>query len=303
MKITVLFSVLTLVFFACKNNKTDYVASGSFEAIEIIVSAETAGRIINFDLTEGDIIKDRQEIGCIDTVQLHLSKILLEANKKTILGKKTDIAVQIASIQEQIRNLESEKTRFENLVKSSAGYQKQVDDIEAQILILQRQLTAQKSIMQITNQGIENESDAITIQIAQIEDKIEKSKIKSPIDGTVIAKYAEKGETVQSGKALFKIADTETIFLKVYFTTSQLSQLKLGQNVKISTDFGKNGFREYDGVITWISDKSEFTPKSIQTKDERANLVYAAKIAVKNDGYLKIGMYGQVNYIFSNDMQ
>ena len=286
--------IIILSFLGCKSGSSDFDANGSFEAVEIIVSSEASGKIVTFNLTEGDLLKENQIVGCVDTVQLYLSRLLLEANQKTVLSRKTDISIQIASIQEQIRNQESEKIRFEYLVKSDAGTQKQVDDITAQILILERQLTAQKTAMQTSNLSIENEYKALEIQIAQINDKIEKSLIKSPIDGTVLVKYSEKGELTQMGKPLFKIADTENMFLKAYVTADQLSRIKTGQNVKVSADFGKDGYRDYDGVITWISDKSEFTPKNILTKDERANLVYAIKVAVKNDGYLKIGMYGQM---------
>jgi HlyD family secretion protein len=227
-------------------------------------------------------------------LQLHLSRKQLEASRKTLAGQKTNINLQLASLQEQLISLETEKRRFENLVKSNVGNQKQVDDLQAQIIILERQIEARENTMQTSNQGIENESEALNVQIEQVEDKIARSTITSPIDGTVLLKYAEKGEVVQPGKALLKIADMENMYFRAYITANQLTRMKLGQQVKVHADFGKET-REYDGVIGWISDKSEFTPKTIQTKDERSNLVYAVKIAVKNDGYLKIGMYGQVS--------
>jgi HlyD family secretion protein len=278
----------------CGNTSNHFDASGTFEATEVIVSSETSGKITGFDLIEGDIVREGQPLATIDTLQLHLSRKQLEASRKTLAGQKTNINLQLASLQEQLISLETEKRRFENLVKSNVGNQKQVDDLQAQIIILERQIEARENTMQTSNQGIENESEALNVQIEQVEDKIARSTITSPIDGTVLLKYAEKGEVVQPGKALLKIADMENMYFRAYITANQLTRMKLGQQVKVHADFGKET-REYDGVIGWISDKSEFTPKTIQTKDERSNLVYAVKIAVKNDGYLKIGMYGQVS--------
>lgn len=291
--------LLLIVSFAfilggCSRNQSKFDASGTFEATEIIVSSETSGRIMEFAVTEGDVLKENQVIGYIDTLQLHYKKRQLESTYKTILSRKPDVNVQIASLEEQIRNLKSEKERFEKLVKSNAGNQKQVDDIDAQILFLEKQITAQKSSLRISTDALDNESETVAMQLKQLEDQIEKSKIYSPINGTVLIKYAEKGEITQAGKALFKIANTEDMIFKAYVTADQFNQLKIGQKVKVFADFSKDESREYEGTITWVSNKSEFTPKTIQTKDERANLVYAVKIAVKNDDYLKIGMYGQV---------
>lgn len=280
---------------SCGNNKNGYDASGTFEATEVIVSSEASGKIIEFDIKEGNTIEKGEAVGLIDTLQLHLSKKQLEANMRTLKGRKTDINLQLASMKEQLTNMRTEKKRFENLVKSNAGNQKQVDDLNAQILILEKQISAQQNNMQIGNQGIDNESEALYVQLEQIEDKITKSTISSPINGTVLLKYAEQGELAQPGKALFKVADMDNMYLRAYITVGQLTKLQLGQEVKVLADFGADGTRDYKGTISWISDKSEFTPKTIQTKDERANLVYAVKIAVKNDGYLKIGMYGQMS--------
>ncbi len=285
-----------LILTACNKNKNknNYDASGTFEATEIIISSETSGRIMEFNMQEGDLLHQGQELGYIDTIQLYLSKKQLQANISTLEGRKTNINLQLASLKEQLTNLRSEKQRYENLVQSNAGNQKQVDDLESQINILERQIAAQQNTMQINNQGLDNDSQALTIQIEQIEDQIARSKITSPIDGTVMLKYAEKGETVQPGKALFKIADMQNMYLRAYLTAAQLTQISIGQQISVYADFGETQTREYAGTINWISDKSEFTPKSIQTQDERANLVYAVKIAVPNDGYLKVGMYGQI---------
>ena len=203
-------------------------------------------------------------------------------------------ALAEVDMNKSLDEAEYEKKRTENLLKENAATQKQIDDIDSQIAVLQKQLEAQISTLQRGNASVTEESSAYEIQVAQLEDQLNKCRISSPINGTVLAKYAETGELAISGKPLFKVADIQNMFLRAYITADQLSQLKLGDKVKVFSDLGDDDRREYEGVITWISDKSEFTPKTIQTRDERANLVYAIKIAVKNDGYLKIGMYGEI---------
>lgn len=282
---------------ACGNGNGDYDASGTFESTEIIVSAEANGKIMRFNVEEGDLLKDGQEVGYIDTVQLYLKKMQLLTSVKSVQSRRSDIAKQIAATKEQIAKAEKEKKRNENLLKSNAATQKQVDDIDSQLAVLQKQLAAQISTLQNGNQSVTEESSAMEIQVAQAEDQLQKSHIISPISGTVLSKYAEAGELATQGKPLFKIADIENMYLRAYIIADQLTQMKLGQEVKVFADYGEDGKREYTGKVTWISDKAEFTPKTIQTRDERANLVYAVKIAVKNDGYLKIGMYGEVKIL------
>ena len=282
---------------ACGNGNGDYDASGTFESTEIIVSAEANGKIMRFNVEEGDLLKDGQEVGYIDTVQLYLKKMQLLTSVKSVQSRRSDIAKQIAATKEQIAKAEKEKKRNENLLKSNAATQKQVDDIDSQLAVLQKQLAAQISTLQNSNQSVTEESSAMEIQVAQVEDQLQKSHIISPINGTVLSKYAEAGELATQGKPLFKIADIENMYLRAYSIADQLTQMKLGQEVKVFADYGEDGKREYTGKVTWISDKAEFTPKTIQTRDERANLVYAVKIAVKNDGYLKIGMYGEVKIL------
>jgi HlyD family secretion protein len=216
---------------------------------------------------------------------------------KAIDSRSYNVSLQIASIKQQITKQQTELTRFQNLLKSNAATQKQVDDIQASIDLLQRQLAAQTETLQKNNNSISLEIQSLAIQVEQVEDLIRKSIISSPIDGTVLAKYAEIGEVAVQGRALFKIADINNMFLRTYFTADQLNKLKLNQKLSVFADFGEDDMREYTGTITWISEKAEFTPRTILTKDERANLVYAVKIAVKNDGYLKIGMYGEVKII------
>jgi len=235
-------------------------------------------------------------VGSIDSVQLYLRKMQLISNEKSIVVRRPDVQKQIAAVVQQIATAKTERTRVINLLKANAANQKQLDDINAQIAVLEKQLDAQKTTLVTTNQGITDDTQGLKLQVAQIEDQLYKCRITSPINGTVLVKYAEMGEVAAPGKALFKIADTENMILRAYVTADQLTQLKEGQKVKVFADFGEDKSREYAGTLSWISSNSEFTPKTIQTRDERANLVYAVKINVKNDGYLKIGMYGNVKF-------
>ena len=286
---------LALLISSCHRNGEQYDASGTFESTEIIVSAEASGKILSLDITEGDEVKENQLLGVIDTTQLYLSKLQLQKNVRAANTRKTDVNAQIAVLQEQLTTAKKEKQRVENLLKANAANKKQLDDVNAQISLLEKQIAAQRSNMERGNISINEESSALEIQIARLDDQLKKSYITSPINGTVLVKYAEKGEITGQGRVLFKVADMENMILRAYITASQFNQLKLGQEVTVFADFGESSTREYKGKVTWISQKAEFTPKTVQTKDERDNLVYAIKIAVKNDGYLKIGMYAGVN--------
>jgi len=287
---------LLLMTTSCGKSKDDADASGTFEATEVIVSAQATGQILSLNMEEGQVLTANQLIGTIDSTQLYLRKKQLLASGKAIQSRRPDIKKQIAAIEQQISTAKTELKRAENLAKANAGNQKMVDDINAQIAVLEKQLENQKTILESSNQGITDESEGLTFQVKQLEDQLDKCKIISPIDGTVLLKYAEMGEVAAPGKALFKIADTNNMILRAYITADQLTQVKLGQTVKVKTDSGKDGSKEYSGIIAWISSKAEFTPKTIQTRDERANLVYAVKISVKNDGLIKIGMYGDVKF-------
>ncbi|WP_321437717.1 HlyD family efflux transporter periplasmic adaptor subunit [uncultured Bacteroides sp.] len=289
-------TLATTLLSACGNEKGKYDATGTFEATEVIVSSEASGKLMDFNVTEGDLLQQGAEIGYVDTVQLYLKKLQLEANTTTVRSRKQDVNKQIAAIKQQIATQQREKNRFENLVKSNAANQKQVDDINAQIAYLQKQLAAQTSTLENNNAGVTGESSSLEIQIAQLEDQLRKCHITSPINGTVLSKYAEKGELATPGKALFKVADIGNMYLRAYITSDQLSKIKIGQKVKVFADYGADNVKEFPGTISWISNKSEFTPKGILTKDERANLVYAVKVAVKNSGDIKIGMYGEVSF-------
>ena len=290
----ILFISIAVSLLSCHGGNGNYDASGVFETTEVIVSAEATGKIMQFDLMEGLDVNPDVALGYIDTTQLYLKKMQLLANMKAVKSRQSSVPTQIAATKQQITTQRNELARYENLVKSNAANQKQVDDIRAQLLVLERQLAAQTETLQNSNTSITEESSGLDIQVAQLNDQIEKSIIVSPIKGTILSKYAEHGELATQGRALFKVADIDNMFLRAYITSSQLTEVKVGQEVKVYADFGEKDMKEYKGTISWISDKSEFTPKTIQTRDERANLVYAVKIAVKNDGYLKRGMYGEL---------
>ena len=288
------YASIILLLTACGKGNGDYDASGVFETTEVIVSAEANGKIMQLNFIEGQQVEQGKPLGYIDTVQLYLKKMQLLTNTSAVKSGRVDIPRQIAAIKQQIATQKNEQKRFTNLVRANAANQKQLDDINAQILVLERQLTAQTELLENSNKNISEQSSGLGVQVAQINDQIQKSIISSPINGTILSKYAEQGELATQGRALFKVADIEHMFLRAYITASQLTQVKIGQAVKVYADFGEKEMKEYSGTITWISDKSEFTPKTIQTRDERANLVYAVKVAVKNDGYLKYGMYGEL---------
>lgn len=279
---------------SCENKDKVYDASGIFETTEIIVSAKTSGEITNLNIEEGQNVSAATELGVIDTTQLFLKKKQLAAMGKSTKSRLVDKNLQLATIRQQIAIQVREKNRFEKLVKADAASQKQVDDINYQIEVLQKQLKAQSEQLSNSNSSLSNESTGVDAQIAQINDQINNSIIKSPIDGTVLTKYTEQGEYATPGKALFKIANISDMKLRVYITANQLTKLKIGQKVRVFADQGNTERKEYTGVISWISEQAEFTPKTIQTRDERANLVYAVKVAVKNDGYIKAGMYGDI---------
>lgn len=279
---------------ACGNGTPDYDATGTFEATEVIVSAETAGKLLKLDIEEGARLKAGEEVALVDTVQLYLKKLQLEASMKSVESQRPDLAKQIAATKQQIATAEREKKRVENLLAAGAANQKQLDDWDAQIKLLERQLAAQKSSLQNSTNSLTEQGNSVAIQVAQVADQLEKCHIQSPIEGTVLAKYAETGELASVGRPLFKVAETDNMYLRAYITSEQLSQVKLGDEVTVYADYGNSEQKAYPGVVTWISDRSEFTPKTILTKNERANLVYAVKVAVKNDGALKIGMYGGV---------
>ena len=293
MKRIFIYCALPLLTAACGRNR-DFDATGTFEATEVVVSAEAAGRILRFDAEEGDVLEAGRQVGAIHTVQLYLQKLQLERQRASVVSNRPDIAKQAASLREQIAKQQTERRRVENLLRDGAATTKQLDDIDAQIKVLNGQLEAQLSTLRNNAASIDENSSSIDLQIARIEDQLAKCRIASPVAGTVLAKYSEAGELASVGRPLMKVADLDRIYLRAYFTSDQLAGLKLGQEVTVTADFGGDSRIDYPGRIVWIASESEFTPKTIQTRDSRANLVYAAKIAVENDGRLKIGLYGEV---------
>lgn len=279
---------------ACSSSDIEYDASGVFEATEVIVSAKGTGELVSFHVDEGQSVDMGRELGCIDTLQLHFKKRQLMSSISAAESRRLDEARQVASIRQQISNLQNERRRFAQLVSENAANRKQLDDIDYQIMVLQRQLAATQEQIGSSNSSLTGQRGSIVAQIAQVDDQIRNSVITSPIHGTVLAKYMEQGEFAAPGKPLFKVADIQDMKLRAYITADQLTTLKIGQKVKVYADQGKADRKEYQGMVTWISDKAEFTPKTIQTRDERANLVYAVKISVRNDGQIKEGMYGDI---------
>jgi HlyD family secretion protein len=279
---------------ACNKKEAAYDASGTFEAVETIVSAEASGNFRSLELEEGQVLKAGQVVGYIDSIQLILKKKQLQAQISAVLSGRPDIAAQTAALQEQLRQAERERDRTENLLKADAATRKQLDDAVSQVAIVKKQIAATQSSLGITTTNLKDQVAPLEAQIQQIDDQLDKCRLTNPIDGTVLTKYAETGEVTSPGKAVYKIAALNTIILRAYLTGDQLPHVKTGQTVKVLVDDTRDAYKTYTGTIEWISNKAEFTPKTIQTKDERANLVYAIKVRINNDGYLKIGMYGEI---------
>ena len=285
-----------LVLGACTSQEEQYDASGIFETTEVIVSAKGTGELQSFQVEEGQAVRQGEVLGWIDTLQLSLKDRQLAASLLATESKRLDEKRQVAHLRQQIENLQREKERFTTLLNAKATTAKQVDDIDYQIKVLQNQLVATQEQINSSNSSLSRQSESIQAQRAQMEDQIRNAMISSPITGTVLTKYAEQGEFAVPGKALFKVADVSQMKLRAYITADQLTQLQIGQAVAVYADRGTTDRKRYAGRVVWIADKAEFTPKTIQTRNERANLVYAVKIAVENDGFIKRGMYGEVRF-------
>ena len=285
-----------LVLGACTSQEERYDASGIFETTEVIVSAKGTGELQSFQVEEGQAVRQGEVLGWIDTLQLSLKDRQLAASLLATESKRLDEKRQVAHLRQQIENLQREKERFTTLLNAKATTAKQVDDIDYQIKVLQNQLVATQEQINSSNSSLSRQSESIQAQRAQLEDQIRNAMISSPITGTVLTKYAEQGEFAVPGKALFKVADVSQMKLRAYITADQLTQLRIGQAVAVYADRGITDRKRYVGRVVWIADKAEFTPKTIQTRNERANLVYAVKIAVENDGFIKRGMYGEVRF-------
>lgn len=308
LKLSAAFALLLLS--SCKSGNGNFDASGTFEADEVIVSSELSGKIISFSAEEGQSIPKDSIVAVVDAANISLQKEQVEANIQALSEKTADVTPQVRLLENQLvvqqsllNNLLHEQTRIQNLLKQDAATGKQLDDIMAQVdvakknlAVTQQQINVQRSNVATQNRGILSEGKPLEKRVAQLDDQLKRATILNPVSGTVITKYAEQGEITAAGKALYKIADLSTMTLRAYITGTQISQVKLGQSVKVFVDDGPDKYKELPGMVSWIADKAEFTPKTIQTKDERANLVYAIKVKVKNDGYLKIGMYGEVKF-------
>ena len=309
-KISSIVFLFAVLISSCAKNKLKTDASGVFESDEVIVSAKQDGQLLSFHIKEGDTISKGVIIGNIDMSNSILQKQQVQATIQSLGQKTTNPRPQIELVIKQQAVLQSElaqqlreKTRTENLLKGDAATQKQLDDVNAQIDQLKKQIAVNKQQIALDQSNIEtgnrtvfSQKDPLEKSAAQIQNQINQGQIVNPLSGTVLTKYALEGEMTTTGKALYKISNLDTLTLRAYVTGSQLAGIKLGQLVKVYTDDAAKNYKEYPGHVSWISDQSEFTPKTIQTKDERANLVYAVKIRVKNDGYLKLGMYGEVKF-------
>lgn len=282
--------ILAAILPACRSNDDQADAYGNFEAVETVVSAEGTGKLLSFMVEEGMTLPADTIVGWIDSTQLYLKKSQLRANIKAVLSKVPDKDPQLEVIREQIAVQKREQQRYQNLVNAKAATPKQLDDINYQIAILEKQYRSLASTLNTQVSGYNSETRPLEEQVLQVNDQLRQSRITNPVNGTVLIKYVEKGEVVNYGKALYKIADLSALDMRAYVGEEQLGQVKVGQQVTVLTDLPGGKYREWPGSVTWISSEAEFTPKVIQTKEERTNLVYAVKVRVKNDGSLKIGM-------------
>jgi HlyD family secretion protein len=279
---------------SCNDTGISHDASGSFEAVETIISAEANGKILQLNIEEGQELSAGQIIGYVDSIQIYTRKLQLLQNKRAILSGRPQTSIQTEALKKELANAVLDRDRTENLVKGGVATQKQLDDANAKVTTLRARISAQESSLQTTTSSLNEQASTVDAQLTEISDQLKKCTIVNPLKGTVLSKYAEQYEMAAAGRPLYKIADLSSIILRAYITGDQLSKVKLDQKVKVFTDDGNGGFKETEGLVTWINDKAEFTPKTIQTKNERANLVYAVKVKVRNDGAYKIGMYGEI---------
>ena len=290
------FIIFALFFVACTSSDKEYDATGVFEATEVTVAAEQSGALMMFDVNEGDEIALGKEVGLIDTTQIWLKIQQAGATKAVYQSQKPDMEKQIAATRQQLVKARQDQQRYKELVADGAAPSKLLDDATNQVQVLQKQLDAQISSLNTQLSTLNSQLSTVDVQVSQLMDQLQKCHITTPIKGTVLEKFVERGEFVAVGKPLFRMADTQQMFIRAYVTSAQLKDIKIGQKVKVFADYGDGQKKEYEGRVSWISSRSEFTPKTIQTDDERADLVYAIKVAIKNDGYVKIGMYGEVSF-------
>ena len=296
MKKLIIMAAGLAVLASCGSNEKEYDATGTFEATEVTVAAEQSGALIKFNVNEGDEIALGKEVGLVDTTQIWLKIQQAGATKEVYQSQKPDMEAQIATSRQQLAKARQDQQRYKELVADGAAPSKMLDDATNQVQVLQKQLDAQISSLSTNTNALNKQMAATDVQVSQLMDQLQKCHITTPIKGTVLEKYVEKGEFVAVGKPLFKMADTEQMFIRAYVTSAQLKDIKVGKKAKVFADYGDGQKKEYEGTVSWISSRSEFTPKTILTDDERADLVYALKVAFKNDGYVKIGMYGEVSF-------
>ena len=296
MKKFITMAIAALLLAACGNSEKEYDATGTFEATETTISAEQNGTLLTFAINEGDEIEAGSEVGLIDTTQTWLKLQQARATQEVYQSQKPDMEKQTSATRQQLAKAQAEQQRYKELVADGAAPSKMLDDATNQVQVLQRQLAAQLSSLSANTNALSKQMVATEVQIDQLRDQLRKCHIKAPLKGTVLEKYAERGEFVAVGKPLFKMADMEQVYIRAYVTSAQLQSIRTGQQVKVFADYGDGKKQEYDGTVSWISSRSEFTPKTILTDDERADLVYAVKVRVKNDGFIKIGMYGEVKF-------
>lgn len=305
-----LLAAILPALFSCGKSDSAFDAQGVFESEEVIVSAEVPGKLLAFSVNEGDSLSKDQVVAYLDSAAYILQRAQLNATLSSIKEKTTDVSPQVALLnnqiqvqQTQLKNLLFEKERIENLLKSDAATRKQLDDINfqiesvnKQIKVTQQQVTVQVANVNNQNKAVLSELDPVQKKIDQVADLIGKTRVHNPVSGTVLTTYAREGEMTAAGKPLYKIANVQELTLRMYITGDQLPMVRIGQQLKVFIDQGKRSYKEYAGTVSAIASKAEFTPKTIQTKEERANLVYAVKVLVKNDGDIKIGMYGEVRF-------
>lgn len=290
---TTLTAILLFALAACRQTEREADGYGNFESVEVIVSAEATGRLLTFAVEEGMQLPANAMVGGIDSVQLNLRKAQLGANIKAVLSKRPDIDPQLQVIRQQIATQQREKQRIQNLLKANAATPKQLDDINAAIAVLEKQYASTASTLHTQVTGLTSETQPLQLQVEQVNEQLAQSRVVNPVAGTVLLKYVEKGEVVNYGKPLYKIADLSTMYLRAYISGSQLPQLKIGQQVTVRTDGPDGSLKSWPGAVSWIASEAEFTPKTIQTREERVQQVYAVKIRVANNGSLKIGMPGE----------
>lgn len=297
MKRIIALASAALILCACSDREKDYDATGTFEATETTVYAEQSGALLSFDISEGDGIAQGQEVGLVDTTQLWLKIRQLAATRDVFQNQKPDVGKQIAATRQQLAKARTEQQRYQELVADGAAPAKMLDDATSQVQVLQRQLDAQVSTLHTQLSTLNSQQAATDVQVSQLQDQLRKCHVVAPVAGTVLEKYVERGEFVAVGKPLLKVADMDNLFLRAYVTSAQLQNIRLGQQARVFADYGNGHKKEYEGTVSWISSRAEFTPKTILTDDERADLVYAVKVTIRNDGYAKIGMYGEVRFI------